>query len=55
MCGVMLFLLIAAFIEAYWSSMTSFQPLIKYLVGACLWGLVGAYLIFAGRSGHAPD
>ena len=55
MCGVMLFLLIAAFIEAYWSSMTSFQPLTKYLVGACLWGLVGAYLIFAGRSGHAPD
>jgi len=53
--GVMLFLLIAAFIEAYWSSMTWPTPLIKYLVGAALWMLVGAYLTFAGRSSHAPD
>lgn len=53
--GVMLFLLIAAFIEAYWSSMTWPTPLIKYLVGAALWMLVGAYLTFAGRTSHAPD
>ena len=51
----MLFLLIAAFIEAYWSSMTWPTPLIKYLVGAALWMLVGAYLTFAGRTSHAPD
>jgi len=53
--GVMLFLLIAAFIEAYWSSMTWPQPTTKYLVGAALWALVAAYLLFAGRSSHAPD
>ena len=53
--GVMLFLLIAAFIEAYWSSMTWPQPTTKYLVGAVLWALVASYLIFAGREPHAPD
>jgi uncharacterized membrane protein SpoIIM required for sporulation len=54
-CGVMLFLLVAAFIEAYWSSMTAPSPLIKYLVGAALWMLMAAYLLFAGRSRHAPE
>ena len=54
-CGVMLFLLIAAFIEAYWSSMTAPSPLIKYLVGAALWVLVTVYLLFAGRTRHAPE
>jgi uncharacterized membrane protein SpoIIM required for sporulation len=55
LCGVMLLLLIAAFIEAYWSSTTSIAPWIKYLVGSALWLLVAAYLIFAGRTRHAPD
>ncbi|KTB82386.1 hypothetical protein AO070_10270 [Pseudomonas syringae pv. syringae PD2766] len=53
--GVILFLLIAAFIEAYWSPMTWPGPVIKYLVGALLWGLVAAYLTLAGRITHAPD
>lgn len=53
--GVMLFLLIAAFIEAYWSSMRWPQPAVKYTVGAALWALVIAYLVFAGRKAHAPD
>lgn len=53
--GVMVFLLIAAFIEAYWSSMAWPSPALKYSVGAGLWTLVGAYLIFAGRTRHAPD
>jgi uncharacterized membrane protein SpoIIM required for sporulation len=53
--GVMLFLFIAAFIEAYWSSMTWPRSTTKYLVGAVLWALVGAYLTFAGRTHHAPD
>ena len=53
--GVMLFLLIAAFIEAYWSSMTWPGPTIKYTVGVTLWALVIAYLVFAGRTRHAPD
>lgn len=53
--GVILFLLIAAFIEAYWSSMTWPRPAIKYAVGMTLWALVIAYLVFAGRTRHAPD
>jgi uncharacterized membrane protein SpoIIM required for sporulation len=54
-CGVMLFLLIAAFIEAYWSSRTGLTPLTKYLVGAALWVLMATYLLFAGRVRHAPE
>ena len=53
--GVILFLLIAAFIEAYWSSMSWPTPLTKYLVGLALWALVAAYLLLAGRSANAPD
>lgn len=53
--GVMLFLLIAAFIEAYWSSMSWPPAAAKYGVGASLWLLVGAYLTLAGRTPHAPD
>ena len=55
LCGVMLFLLIAAFIEAYWSSTTAIAPWVKYLVGAGLWLLVAAYLTLAGRTRHAPE
>ena len=54
-CGVMLFLLLAAFVEAYWSSMTAPTPMTKYLVGAALWLLVATYLLFAGRNRHAPE
>lgn len=52
--GVILLLIIAAFVEAYWSSMTWPQPHIKYLIGALLWALVAGYLAFAGRGLHAP-
>lgn len=55
LCGVMVFLLIAAFIEAYWSSTTQIAPWIKYLVGTVLWLLVAAYLTLAGRTRHAPE
>ena len=55
LCGVMIFLLIAAFIEAYWSSTTLIAPWVKYLVGAALWMLVTAYLGLAGRTRHAPE
>jgi len=54
-CGVMLFLLIAAFIEAYWSSMTRPSYQTKYLVGAALWLLVVIYFVFAGRRRHASE
>lgn len=53
--GVIVFLLIAAFIEAYWSSMTWPAAWIKYSVGASLWGLMLAYLTLAGREPHAPE
>jgi uncharacterized membrane protein SpoIIM required for sporulation len=53
--GVIVFLLIAAFIEAYWSSMRWPQPALKYTVGATLWALVIGYLSLAGRKQHAPD
>lgn len=55
LCGVMIFLLIAAFIEAYWSSTTAITPWVKYLVGAVLWLLVIVYLSVAGRTHHAPE
>ena len=55
LCAVMVFLLIAAFIEAYWSSTTQISHGIKYGVGAVLWLLVAAYLTFAGRTPHAPE
>ncbi|QHF48036.1 hypothetical protein PspS35_23690 [Pseudomonas sp. S35] len=55
LCAVMVFLLIAAFIEAYWSSTTQIPPWGKYLVGAALWLLVAAYLTLAGRARHAPE
>lgn len=47
--GAGLFLLIAAFIEAFWSSKVSIDASIKYVVGGVLWALVIAYLCIAGR------
>ncbi|MFC3606313.1 stage II sporulation protein M [Stutzerimonas tarimensis] len=51
--GALLLLLIAAFVEAYWSSMTFATPLAKYLVGAALWLLVALYLTLGGRQHDA--
>lgn len=53
--GATLMLLIAAFVEAYWSSMTFTSPQVKYAVGALLWLLVGLYFTFCGRGRHAPE
>lgn len=46
--GAAAMLLIAAFIEAFWSS-SLFTPAIKYVVAALLWILVAGYLMLAGR------
>ncbi|MEW7975802.1 MAG: stage II sporulation protein M [Candidatus Thiodiazotropha endolucinida] len=46
--GAALMLLVAAFIEAFWSSM-QLQPMTKYLVAALLWSVVIAYLLMMGR------
>ncbi len=48
-CGVIVLLLIAAFVEAYWSSVTSFSAGVKYTVGGGLWLLVGLYFLLGGR------
>lgn len=49
MYGVIIMLLIAAFIEAFWSSTTSLPAIVKYVVGLSFWGLLFAYLYFSGR------
>jgi uncharacterized membrane protein SpoIIM required for sporulation len=46
-------LVIAAFIEALWSSSTFFEPTTKYTVAGVLWTLVFLYFLFVGRR-HAP-
>ena len=45
-------LVMAAFVEAFWSSTTWPPPGVKYTVGGLLWLLVGAYLLFVGRPGR---
>jgi uncharacterized membrane protein SpoIIM required for sporulation len=41
--------LVAAFIEAFWSPLTAFPPVTKYLVGAILWIVVLGYFLLGGR------
>lgn len=48
MYGAFMLLLMAAFIEAFWSP-RQFDPLVKYSVGAAHWVLLYLYLLFAGR------
>jgi hypothetical protein len=42
-------LLIAAAIEAFWSSATWIAPLVKYCVAAVCWAAVLGYLTLQGR------
>ncbi len=53
--GAIIFLLIAAFIEAYWSSSSSLSITLKVTVGCALWALVLFYLIRSGRGRYAPQ
>jgi uncharacterized membrane protein SpoIIM required for sporulation len=48
--GAALMLVIAAFIEAFWSPSSFVTTNIKYIVAACLWLVVITYFIFAGRA-----
>jgi uncharacterized membrane protein SpoIIM required for sporulation len=50
MFGAAVLFLIAAFVEAYWSSLAWLPPLSKYVVGGIGWLLVGAYIVLPGRS-----
>ena len=57
MYGVFALLVLAAFIEAFWSS-RELAPQIKYGVGAACWALLALYLLFAGRrqgGRHGPE
>lgn len=47
--GTTAMLLIAAFIEAFWSSSNAVSPLVKYLVGISFWLMVISYFVFSGR------
>ncbi|HWQ38022.1 MAG TPA: stage II sporulation protein M [Burkholderiales bacterium] len=48
--GAALMFVMAAFVEGFWSPLTTFSPSTKYLVGAALWALVLAYFSLAGRA-----
>jgi len=50
MYGVAAMLLVAAFVEAFWSSTQTVSPMLKYTTGAVLWLLVAAYFMLAGRA-----
>ncbi|MEZ6183389.1 MAG: stage II sporulation protein M [Planctomycetota bacterium] len=47
--GFTAFLVIAAFLEAFWSPWPFIPPAVKYAVGSALWAGVISYLAFAGR------
>jgi len=50
--GATFFLVIAAFIEGFWSPSAA-PPVVKYVVAAALWSLVFLYLSLAGRGPRA--
>jgi uncharacterized membrane protein SpoIIM required for sporulation len=52
--GVFGLLLLAAAVEAFWSSARWVAPEVKYGVGATCWALVVAYLGWQGRPARAP-
>jgi uncharacterized membrane protein SpoIIM required for sporulation len=49
MYGAALMLLVAAFIEAYWSSSAAIPATVKFAVGAALWTGVLLYFVAGGR------
>jgi uncharacterized membrane protein SpoIIM required for sporulation len=51
--GVILMLVIAAFLEAFWSSKGNIDPDIKFTVGYILWGFIGFYFLLIGRRRRA--
>lgn len=50
MYGVTAMLVIAAFIEAFWSSARWVAPAVKYAAAAMLWSAVFYYFVFQGRA-----
>jgi uncharacterized membrane protein SpoIIM required for sporulation len=52
--GVIVMLVIAAFIEAFWSSSNLLPPAVKYSVGGLLWAVVILYFTLGGRAFREP-
>lgn len=50
MAGAVLMLIVAAFIEAFWSSIRLVPSEIKYLFGGILWIFTFSYFLFAGKN-----
>lgn len=50
MYGAALMFLAAAFIEGFWSPLTTFPATTKYTVGIAAWVALAAYFLLAGRS-----
>ncbi len=50
MYGAAAMFVLAAFVEAFWSPLTSFPPATKYAVGLVLWAVVLGYLALGGRA-----
>ncbi len=50
MLGAAGLFLMAAFVEAFWSSLAWIKPLFKYAIGILLWTLLLSYLAFTGRA-----
>ncbi|MCV6639173.1 stage II sporulation protein M [Candidatus Albibeggiatoa sp. nov. NOAA] len=48
--GIIVMFFLAAFVEAFWSSTTSIDPIIKYIVGISLWVLILSYFSLMGRN-----
>ena len=55
MYGTAVMTIIAAFIEAFWSSIVWMPLVIKYSVGISLWILVISYFVFMGRGRYATE
>jgi uncharacterized membrane protein SpoIIM required for sporulation len=51
--GAALLFLAAAAVEGFWSPTAGIPVHVKYAVGAMLWMLLIAYLVFSGRNHHA--
>ena len=52
--AVIIMLVMAAFVEAFWSSSSTLSVTTKFVCGTALWLLVTLYLVFAGRR-HGPE
>lgn len=55
MYGVFIMLMIAAFIEAFWSSSSALPNWVKYSVGTSLWAFVIYYCFYYGNNKNRAD